>query len=150
VLLHEQDRSLWDAAGIAEGLRVLERASRHRRPGPFQLQAAIAGAHAEGLGWEVIERLYAELERHDPSPVVRLNRAVAVALAGRLEEGLALADAIDGLADYPYAPATRADLLRRLGRITEARAAYAVAIDLTANAPERRFLERRLASLDNG
>lgn len=150
VLLDEQDRRLWDAAAIAEGLRVLERASRRRQPGPFQLQAAIAAAHAQELGWEVVERLYRQLERLDPSPVVRLNRAVAVALGGRLEEGLALVEALDGLAAYPYAHAARADLLRRLGRLDEARTAYTTALALTTSAPERRFLERRREALGAG
>jgi RNA polymerase sigma-70 factor (ECF subfamily) len=145
VLLDEQDRSLWDAAEIAEGLRLLERAIALRRPGRYQLQALIAAAHAEGLGWEAISRAYAELETHDPSPVVRLNGAVARALAGDLEGGLAQIDGIEGLDGYSYLHAARADLLRRAGRAEEATLAYRRALELTANEAERRFLTRRIA-----
>ncbi len=147
VLLEDQNRASWDAAAIDEGLRLLDRAAARRRPGPFQLQAAIAAAHVDGLGWPAVAHLYAELERHEPTPVVRLNRGVAVALGGDIEAGLALVDGIEGLDDYAYLHAARADLLRRLGRSREAAGAYARAIELTGNAPERRFLEHRLASL---
>ena len=115
-----------------------------RRPGPYQLQAVIAAGHAEGADPRVIADAYAVLERFDPSPVVRLNRAVAMALAGEVEEGLAILEAIEGLEGYSYLPAARADLLRRLGRRDEAAASYREALALTDNAPERRFLERRL------
>jgi RNA polymerase sigma-70 factor (ECF subfamily) len=145
VLLDEQDRALWDRAQIDEGLRVLHRAFRLRRPGAYQLQALVAAGHAEDAGWEAIVRAYRELERVDPSPVVRLNHAVAVALAGELETGLRMMDGIDGLGDYAYLHAARADLLRRLGRAAEAADAYTRALGLTENAAERRFLERRLA-----
>ena len=147
VLLADQDRSLWDRAAIDEGLRVLRRAEPFRRVGPYQLQAAIAAGHVEGTPPGVIAATYAALERLDPSPVVRLNRAVAVALAGDVEEGLALIDRIDGLDGYSYLPAARADLLHRLGRLDEAAAAYREALALTDNAPEQRFLERRLREL---
>ena len=144
VLLGDQDRRLWDGASIDEGLRVLRRAESLRRPGPYQLQAAIAAGHAEGAAPHVIAATYAALEQIDPSPIVRLNRAVAVALAGDVEEGLALIEGIEGLDGYSYLPAARADLLRRLDRNAEAAASYREALALTDNAPERRFLERRL------
>jgi RNA polymerase sigma-70 factor (ECF subfamily) len=144
VLLADQDRSLWDRAAIDEGLRVLDRAEAMRRPGPYQLQAAIAAGHAEGTDPAVIAVLYGALEQFEPTPVVRLNRAVAVALAGDVEGGLALLDALEGLDGYSYLPAARADLLRRLGRAEEAAAAYRDALALTENAAERRFLARRL------
>ena len=144
VLLADQDRSLWDRAAIDEGLRVLDRAEAMRRPGPYQLQAAIAAGHAEGTDPGVIAVLYGALEQFEPTPVVRLNRAVAVALAGDVEGGLALLDALEGLDGYSYLPAARADLLRRLGRAEEAAAAYRDALALTENAAERRFLQRRL------
>ena len=144
VLLADQDRSLWDRAAIDEGLRVLDRAEAMRRPGPYQLQAAIAAGHAEGTDPSVIAVLYGALEQFEPTPVVRLNRAVAVALAGDLEGGLALLDALEGLDGYSYLPAARADLLRRLGRAEEAAAAYREALALTENAAERRFLAHRL------
>jgi RNA polymerase sigma-70 factor (ECF subfamily) len=147
VLLDEQDRSQWDIARIDEGLRVLERALRLGRPGPYQLQAAIAAGHAEGSSWEVILAAYDRLAELDPSPVVRLNRAVAMALAGRLEDGLAAIDAIEGLDGYLHLHAARADLLRRLGRDEEARAAYRRALALAGGAGEQRFLRRRLAAL---
>jgi RNA polymerase sigma-70 factor (ECF subfamily) len=144
VLLEDQDRSLWDAERIEEGLRVLERASSYRRAGPYQLQAAIAAAHAEGRPWSEIALLYDRLARLDPSPVVELNRAVAVALSGRVEDGLALVDRLDGLEGYHLLHAARADLLRRLDRRDEAAAAYRRALELTANDAESRYLERRL------
>jgi len=144
VLLADQDRRRWDRASIDEGLRVLRRAEAMRRPGPYQLQAVIAAGHAEGADPRVIADAYAVLERFDPSPVVRLNRAVAMALAGEVEKGLAILEAIEGLEGYSYLPAARADLLRRLGRRDEAAASYREALTLTDNGPERRFLERRL------
>jgi RNA polymerase sigma-70 factor (ECF subfamily) len=148
VLLGDQDRRLWDVAAIEEGTRVLRRAEGVRRPGPYQLQAAIAAGHAEGTDPSVIAGVYEALERLDPSPVVRLNRAVAVALAGDVAAGLALLDEIDGLEGYSYLPAAQADLLRRLGRLAEAAARYREALGLTDNAPERRFLERRLREVE--
>lgn len=148
VLLADQDRSLWDREEIEEGLRVLRRAEALRRLGPYQLQAAIAAGHAEGADPTVIAGVYAALVRLDPSPVVRLNHAVAIALAGDVEGGLALIDGIDGLDGYGYLPAARADLLRRLGRSREAAASYREALALTDNAPEQRFLERRLREVE--
>lgn len=147
VLLADQDRDLWDAREIDEGLRLLERARQRRSPGPYQLQAAIAAGHVEGSDPSVIASAYAQLEAIDPSPVVRLNRAVAVALAGRPEEGLALLDGIEGLDGYHYLHGARADLLRRLGRRDEAIAAYERALGLTANETERRFYAGRLDEL---
>ena len=135
----------WDAAEIDEGLRVLQRAYRLRRPGPYQLQAVIAAGHAESTGWEAIARAYEQLERLDPSPVVRLNHAVAVALAGEVDRGLELLDGIEGLETYAYLHAARADLLRRAGRRDAAAASYRLALELTDNTAERRFLTRRLA-----
>jgi RNA polymerase sigma-70 factor, ECF subfamily len=147
VLLADQDRSLWDRTAIEEGRRVLRRAESLRRPGPYQLQAAIAAGHAEGTDPRVIAGVYAALERLDPSPVVTLNRAVAVALAGDVPAGLALLEGIEGLDGYSYLHSARADLLRRLGRSEEAAASYREALARTDNAPERRFLERRLREL---
>ena len=144
VLLEDQDRSLWSAERIAEGLRVLERAVALRRAGPYQLQAAIAAAHAEDRPWSEIAAVYDRLVVFDPSPVVALNRAVAVALSGRIEDGLALVDRLDELDGYHLLHAARADLLRRLDRRDEAADAYRRALELTANEAESRYLERRL------
>ena len=144
VLLEDQDRALWDEGRIGEGLRVLERAISLRRPGPYQLQAAIAAAHVEDQPWSEIATLYDRLVELDPSPVVRLNRAVAIALSGRVDEGLALVDDLDGLAEYHLLHAARADLLRRLDRREEAAGAYRRALELTANDAERHYLEGRL------
>jgi RNA polymerase sigma-70 factor, ECF subfamily len=149
VLLAVQDRSRWNADRIAEGLRVLERASALRSSGPYQLQAAIAAVHcraatAETTDWQAIAQLYGELARITPSPVVELNRAVAVAMAEGPAEGLALVDELEGLESYRFLHSTRADLLRRLDRPEEAAVAYRRALDLTTNGAERAFLERRL------
>ena len=147
VLLDDQDRSLWDRTRIEEGLRILDRAVALRRRGPYVLQAGIAAAHAENRSWAEIVALYDRLGELDSSPVVLLNRAVAVALAGQLEEGLALVDDLEGLEGYHLLHAARADLLRRLDRPAEAAAAYRRALELTANEPEARYLERRLAEV---
>jgi len=147
VLLEDQDRSLWDRHRIDEGLRMLERAVSLRRAGPYQLQAAIAAAHAEDRSWNEIVLLYDRLADLDPSPVIRLNRAVAVALSGRVAEGLTLLDGIEGLEGYHLMHAARADLYRRLDLRAEAAAEYRLALELTANEPETRYLERRLAEV---
>jgi len=148
VLLEEQNRWLWDEDEIAEGRALVEAALRRRRPGPYQLQAAIAACHSgDASDWPQIVQLYGELLRLQPSPVVELNRAVAIAMAHGPTEGLAAADAIDGLGDYRYLHATRADLLRRLGRDDDARAAYERALELTPDGAEREFLEARLSSV---
>ncbi len=151
ILLDDQDRSRWDAARIAEGRTLVERALGMGRPGPYQLQAAIAALHDEAAtatetDWAQIAALYAALARLDPSPVVQLNFAVAVAMADRPEVGLAMMDGIaaDGTLDaYPYLHAARADMLRRLERWTEAAAAYDRALELTSNGAERSFLGGR-------
>ena len=155
VLLAEQDRATWNGAEIAEGTRVLDRALRLRRPGPYQLQAAIAALHSEAptadaTDWRQIAALYGELARIQPSPVVELNRAVAVAMADGPEAGLARLDGLDELERYHLLHATRADLLRRLGRTDEAAAAYRRALDLATNPVERAFLERRLGEVAQG
>ncbi|WP_189929263.1 RNA polymerase sigma factor [Streptomyces sulfonofaciens] len=155
VPLEEQDRGLWDRRRIDEGLGVLDRALRRRYPGPYQVQAAIAACHADAAepqatDWPQIALLYAELARRAPSPVVELNRAVAVAMAEGPEAGLVLVDALaaeGALTGYRQLPATRADLLRRLGRGTEAAAAYREALSLGATEAERRYLKRRLREL---
>ncbi|HET9460675.1 MAG TPA: RNA polymerase sigma factor [Gaiellaceae bacterium] len=147
VLLDDQDRSLWDRVRIDEGLRMLERAVSLRRAGPYQLQAAIAAAHAENRPWSEIVTLYDRLVELDPSPVVQLNRAVAIALSGDLDEGLALLENIAGLESYHLLHAARADLYRRLDLRAEAAAEYRLALELTANEPETRYLERRLAEV---
>ena len=148
VLLEDQDRSLWDAGRIEEGRRVLERAARMRRPGPYQLQAAIAAVHAEETtDWGAIATLYERLDELAPSPIVELNRAVAVAMADGLDQGLGLIDEIQGLDDYHLLHAARADLLRRLGRDAEAAGAYRRALELAPSPVERAYLERRLAQV---
>ena len=147
VLLEDQDRSLWDRRRIDEGLRMLERAVSLRRAGPYQLQAAIAAAHVEGRPWGEIVLLYDRLAEIDRSPVVQLNRAVAVALSGRVDEGLALVHEIEGLDGYHLLHAARADLYRRLDMRTEAAASYRRALELTPNESETRYLERRLAEV---
>lgn len=147
VLLADQNRALWDTCRIQEGLRVLERAVSLRRPGSYQLQAAIGAAHAEGRPQSEIVALYDALVELEPSPVVRLNRAVAVALAGDTVRGLELLDAIDGLDGYHLFHAARADFERRLDLRDAAVASYSRALDLTSNEAERRFLERRLAEV---
>jgi RNA polymerase sigma-70 factor, ECF subfamily len=147
VLLEDQDRSLWNQARIDEGIRVLERAVSLRRRGPYQLQAAIAAAHAEDRPKREIVALYEALADIDSSPIVRLNHAVAVALAGNVDEGLALLDAIDGLESYHLLHAARADLYRRLDQRDEAADAYRRALELATSEPETRFLERRLAEV---
>jgi len=145
VLLADQDRSLWDAREIEEGLRMLEHAATLLRPGPYQLQAAIAAGHAQGSSPETLAAAYEALLQVDPSPVARLNHAAAVALAGDPSRGLELVDAIEGLDGYRHFHSARADLLRRLERRDEAHAAYSRALELTDEGPERRFLERRLS-----
>jgi RNA polymerase sigma-70 factor, ECF subfamily len=148
VLLADQDRSLWDRRGIEAGRAALDRAIALRGRGPYVLQAAIAALHAEDeLDWAEIAALTGELARMTGSPVVELNRAVAVAEADGLETGLAAMDALEGLDGYHYFHAARADVLRRLGRAEAARSAYERALELVRSEPERRFLERRLAAL---
>ena len=157
IVLDEQDRSLWNRTLIGEGITLVERAIRSRRFGPYTLQAAIAAVHAEAAepaatDWTEIVGLYDVLRRADPSPVIELNRAVAVAMRDGAEAGLGLIDAIlarGDLAEYRLAHAARAELARRLGRTAEAREAYTRALSLTRLEPERRFLEKKLASLEN-
>lgn len=150
VTLESQDRSKWDGAQIAEAERILGRANALQHPGPYQLQAAIALCHARAAeasqtDWGEIARLYGELGRLTPSPVIELNRAVAVAMAEGPATGLSLVDALAGeLGAYRLFHATRADLCRRLGRAAEAAAAYRLAIELGGSEVERRYLERRL------
>ncbi len=147
VLLDHQDRSLWDQRQIGEGRRLLERALSLHGRGPYLIQAAIADLHlSEPRDWEEIALLYERLERITSSPVVTMNRAIAVAELEGPEAGLALLDRLE-LAQYRYFHSTRADLLRRLGRTREARAAYARALELTQPGPEQRFLEGRLADI---
>jgi RNA polymerase sigma-70 factor (ECF subfamily) len=150
ILLEDQDRHLWDRKRIAEGKRVLDAALRLRRPGSYQLQAAIAALHTEDeTDWREIAALYGELATRAPSPVVELNRAVAVAMAEGPARGLELiaplGTALDG---YHLLHATRADLLRRLERRDEATAAYRRALDLTTSPVEQKFLRRRLRELE--
>jgi RNA polymerase sigma-70 factor (ECF subfamily) len=155
VLLENQDRTRWDHGEIEEGLAVLDRAIRRRQPGPYQVQAAIAACHATkddsaATDWTEIAALYRELARMVPTPVVELNRAVAVAMAEGPEAGLALVDALDAsgrLPHYALLPATRADLLRRLGRAADAASGYRDALALAGTDAERRYLEKRLAEV---
>ena len=147
VLLRDQDRSRWDAAKIARGREVLDRALALRGRGAYVVQAAIASLHMEETrDWAEIAALYAELVRLTRSPVVELNRAIAVAEVEGPEAGLALVDRLD-LDGYQYFHSTRADLLRRLERADEARREYGRALELAHTEPERRFLERRLAEI---
>ncbi|MFG2474968.1 RNA polymerase sigma factor [Streptomyces fagopyri] len=153
VTLEDQDRTAWDRAAIDEGAALLETALRRGRPGPYQIQAAIAACHttavtAEGTDWDDIAALYGELARLVPSAVVRLNRAVAVGMAEGPAAGLALVAELERTGEldgYHLLAATRADLLRRTGRTAEAAEAYTRALEQVENAAERRFLERRLA-----
>jgi RNA polymerase sigma-70 factor (ECF subfamily) len=153
VPLEDQDRRRWDASQIAEGTRLLEAALRRGRAGPYQLQAAIAACHstaptAADTDWAQVAALYGQLERLVPSAVVRLNRAVAVGMRDGPAAGLALVEQLEEageLAGYYLLPATRADLLRRLGRMDEAAVAYREALELASTDPERRYLTRRLA-----
>jgi len=155
ILLEDQDRDLWDRTQIAEGVQLVERALRSRRVGPYALQAAIAALHAEApapadTDWGEVVGLYDVLMRVEPSPVVELNRAVAVAMRDGPAAGLALIDALIArgeLKDYRLLHAARADLCRRLGRVDDARTAYTRALKLTRQEPERRFIQRRLHEL---
>jgi len=155
VLLDDQDRTLWNRKLIAEGQALVERALHSHRIGPYTLQAAIAAVHSEAAtpdatDWAQIVGLYDMLVRVEPSPVIELNRAAAVAMRDGPAAGLALVDALlarGELADYRLSHAVRADFCRRLGRSAEARAAYRRALELTEQAAERRFLERRLREL---
>ncbi|TDD67018.1 RNA polymerase subunit sigma-24 [Jiangella aurantiaca] len=154
VPLEEQDRGRWDRAAIAGAVGLLRRALAHERPGPYQLQAMIAACHAvaarpEDTDWPRIVRLYDQLLDHQPTPVVRLNRAVAVAMADGPAAGLAQVDAVAGeLDDFRLLPATRADLLRRAGDKVAAAAEYRAALAAAGNDGERRYLARRLAEVD--
>jgi RNA polymerase sigma-70 factor (ECF subfamily) len=167
ILLEHQDRSLWDLDLIREGSALAEEALLSRRFGPYTLQAAISAVHAESAAsegappkatdWAQIAGLYDVLLRADPSPIVELNRAVAVAMRDGPEAGLRLIDGLlaiesesrEALSDYPPTHSARADLLRRLGRNAEAAAAYRRALELTQQGPERRFLEKRLSELES-
>ncbi|MBZ0293260.1 MAG: RNA polymerase sigma factor [Anaerolineae bacterium] len=156
VPLEAQDRTRWDQAKITEGLALLDRALRMQRPGPYQLQAAISALHAQAkqpqdTDWAQIAVLYELLHRMIPSPVIELNRAVAVAMAAGIEQGMALLDALEQrgeLQDYYLLHAARADLLRRTGQWDAARSAYLRALDLCQNHTERAFLTRRLTEID--
>ena len=155
VLLDDQDRSLWDRARIAEGVALVRRALASRRIGPYTLQAAIAAVHAEApsaaaTDWTQIVGLYDVLLHADPSPVIELNRAVALAMRDGPLAGLVLIDALlarGELGEYRFAHSARADFCRRLGRTAEARASYERALELTRQETERRFLQRRLAEV---
>lgn len=157
ILLDNQDRSLWNRDQIAEGTGLVERALSSRRFGPYTLQAAIAAVHAgaptaAATDWAQIVGLYDVLLRVEPSPVIELNRAVAVAMRDGPSAGLALIDALlasGELEEYHLAHSARADLCRRLGKTKEARASYERALSLTQQEPERRFLRRRLDELPN-
>jgi RNA polymerase sigma-70 factor, ECF subfamily len=158
ILLADQDRSSWNRERIAEGTALLERAISSGQIGPYALQAAIAAAHAEAptaeaTDWDRIVGLYDLLARADPSPVIELNRAVAVSMRDGPASGLALVDAVlarGQLDAYHLAHAARADLLRRLGRTADARAAYRRALELARQEPQRRFIEQRLNELAHG
>ena len=158
VLLDQQDRSRWDRAAIREGREILDRAARLGRAGAYQVQAEIAAVHdqadrAEATDWRRIAELYDRLAELVPSPVVELNRAVAIAMVEGPAVGLIRLDALAGderLAGYPYFHAARADLLRRLARFSSAADAYRAALELTTNEVERAFLTRRLAEMEAG
>ena len=152
VLLEEQDRSRWDRGKIREGVGIMERLLLMKRPGPYQIQAAISALHAqaarpEDTDWPQIAALYHELMKITPSPVVELNRAVALAMADGPLKGLKLLDQPilkQQLSDYYLFHAARADLLRRVGRMSDAGDAYTLALNLCQNERERAFLKRRL------
>jgi RNA polymerase sigma-70 factor (ECF subfamily) len=151
VLLPDQDRELWDRALIAEGQDLVRRCLRRNRRGPYQIQAAINAVHSDAwraadTDWGQILQLYVQLEAITPSPVVTLNRAVAVAEVDGPAAALAIVDGLN-LHDYHVFHAVRADLLRRLGRLDAARTAYRAALDVTDNAAERVFLQRRIDTL---
>jgi predicted RNA polymerase sigma factor len=152
ILLNDQDRSRWDYVLVTRGLAALDRAISLKAPlGPYTLQAAIAACHARArtaadTDWKRIVDLYGALARVTPSPIVELNRAVAIAETEGPEAALALTDELD-LEQYQYFHSTRADLLRRVGRRDEARAAYERALALAHTEPERRFLRRRIAEV---
>lgn len=156
ILLENQDRALWNREQIAEGLALVEKGVISQRFGPYTLQAAIAAVHAEAesvalTDWRKIVALYDRLARIQPSPVVQLNRAVAVAMCDGPEVGLTLIDALlerGELADYYLAHSARADMYRRLGRTSEARSSYEKALALTQQEPERQFLQERIRQLD--
>lgn len=156
VTLEEQDRALWDRAEIDEGLMVLEQALQMRKSGPYQIQAAISGLHSQAVGagetdWSQIALLYQELAKFNPSPVVELNRAVAVAMAKGPQVGLCLIDQIGetkALTGYYLFHAARADLLRRSDRPAEAKAAYQNALTLTQNGVEQAYLQRRINEIE--
>lgn len=156
VLLDDQDRSKWNRSMIEEGVALVERALASRRFGPYTIQGAIAGTHAEAqnpefTNWRQIAALYELLERIAPSPVVELNRAVAIAMCDGPDAGLQLIDELlvkGELADYSLAHAARADLCRRLGRSDEARKSYLKALNFAKLEPEKRFIERRLEQLE--
>jgi RNA polymerase sigma-70 factor (ECF subfamily) len=155
ILLEHQDRSLWNREQIAEGVALLEKALKSRRFGSYTLQAAIAAVHAEAdsaaaTDWRQIVAIYDQLVRIQPSPVVRLNRAVAIAMCDGPDAGLTHIDAVlehGELANYPLAHSARADMCRRLGRTAEARAAYEKALALTQQEPERQFLQERIRQM---
>jgi len=150
VLLAEQDRSLWDTEQIARGRAELERGFALHGRGPYLLQAAIAALHTDQPpDWSLVAALYGELARRTGSPVVELNRAAATAESGDPQAGLAMLERLE-LEDYRYLHSTRAEILRRLGRVDEARAAYGRALELVHDQAERRLFERRLASLGTG
>jgi RNA polymerase sigma-70 factor (ECF subfamily) len=157
ILLEDQDRSLWNREQIQEGVTLVERALTSRRIGPYSLQAAIAAVHAEApdtasTDWAQIVALYDVLLKAEPSAVIELNRAAAIAMRDGPETGLQLIDKIlatGELVDYYPAHAARGELCRRLGRVSDARAAYTRTLALVTQEPERRFLERRLMELDS-
>jgi RNA polymerase sigma-70 factor (ECF subfamily) len=155
ILLEEQDRARWDQSEISEGLALVEQALRAPRVGPYAIQAAIAALHARAASsgetdWRQIASLYALLLERAPSAIVELNHAVAVAMVDGPEQGLLLVEAIAArgeLRDYHLLHSVRADLLRRVGKIDQARRAYKTALGLTLLEPERRFIERRIKDL---
>ena len=153
VTLPDQDRSRWDASLVAEGHRLVRACLRRGRPGPYQIQAAVNAVHtdaarAEDTDWRQIVALYDQLYALTPTPVVALNRAVAIAERDGPAAGLAALEAVDGLASYHAYQASRADLLRRVGREAEAADAYRIAVELSANPAERAYLQGRLAGLE--
>lgn len=158
VILEDQNRSLWDTTAIGAACALLDKAVRLGRPGPYQLQAAIAACHASApsaaaTDWAEIATLYERLSQMVPSPVVALNRAVAVAMAEGPAAGLLLVEQLEqsgALSDYYLLPATRADLLRRLGRREQAAGAYRRALELAPTDAERRYLSKRLADVSTG